>query len=241
MEEKEKYDFEDIVKNMVSLSELIEVAKKYISGEIKDVELNEFAQKLSIRSYIPINEKKLYVMTLLTSLMYTTPDGGLYEENIVNLYKDMFFYVLLGGYSFINCDDLSLMTEENYDLLYPIFGDYILQYCKNDYEICKDLIRDSLNLYHFDDLLNSFRNIDEDKLGQAIEINKNVMKSLEENKDLIEKLNKIAAFNDPFTRQVADMIKDQAVEKARKEIKNNVEVIEEVVKKRGRKKKTPNN
>lgn len=195
---------EDNVK-LVPLQELIDVANKYISGEFTEEELNEYGQTLRIRGYIPLAEKVSYVMNLMNVYQYS--DYNSQEIRIGDLYKNLFFYVLLGGYMFIDCSDLELITYENYDLLYPMFAQFILSFCERDFNVLKDMLKDSLNLLSLENVADAVDSIDTEAMEEATKSNENFIRHLEQNKELVEKLNNIVVMNDPLTNAVVEELR----------------------------------
>ena len=190
---------------LVPLQELIDVANKYISGEFTEEELNEYGQTLRIRGYIPLAEKVSYVMNLMNVYQYS--DYNSQEIRIGDLYKNLFFYVLLGGYMFIDCSDLELITYENYDLLYPMFAQFILSFCERDFNVLKDMLKDSLNLLSLENVADAVDSIDIEAMEEATKSNENFIRHLEQNKELVEKLNNIVVMNDPLTNAVVEELR----------------------------------
>ena len=125
MEEKR----EDFEVKLVSLEEIIDTTKKYLAGEFSDDEMNEYGQTLNIRGYIPLTEKITLIMNLMTTYEYSGYNSQ--EIRVADMYKNLFFHVLLGGYAFVDCSNTKLLTYENYDLLYPVFAPYILNFCSH--------------------------------------------------------------------------------------------------------------
>ena len=190
---------------LVPLQELIDVANKYISGEFTEEELNEYGQTLRIRGYIPLAEKVSYVMNLMNVYQYS--DYNSQEIRIGDLYKNLFFYVLLGGYMFIDCSNLELITYENYDLLYPMFAQFVLSFCERDFNVLKDMLKDSLNLLSLENVADAVDSIDIEAMEEATKSNESFIRHLEQNKELVEKLNNIVVMNDPLTNAVVEELR----------------------------------
>ena len=64
----------------------------------------------------------------LMTLIYKLDNDPLetYEVRIANIYKTLFFDVLLGLYAMVDVSNEELKTYAAYDLLYPIFSPFLL-------------------------------------------------------------------------------------------------------------------
>lgn len=113
------------------------------------------------------------------------------------MYKNIFFLVILGQYTNIDVSNNRLYTFDNYDLLMPLLGEYILKYCRDDYQRFMDILKDSINFYNIKEISNAVESVDYSKLEEAIKSNKNLIRSLKEDKDLINHLDNIAQVNSP--------------------------------------------
>lgn len=207
MEEKR----EELEVKLISLEEIIDVTKKYLGGELSDDEMNEYGQTLQIRGYIPLTEKITLIMNLMN--VYEYSDYNSQEIRVADMYKNLFFYIILGGYGFIDCSNTRLLTYENYDLLYPVFAPYILNFCSHDFEVFKDMLRDTINMYGIYNFVKAAESIDLDAMKEATAANDRFITQLSKNKELIEKINNIAVMNDPLTAAVVEELKKINIEK----------------------------
>lgn len=205
-EKREEYEVK-----RVSLEEIIDVTKKYLSGEFSDDEMNEYGQTLQIRGYIPLTQKIALIMGLMNEYEYSNFNSQ--EIRVADMYKNLFFHVLLGGYAFINCDNVELLTYETYDLLYPIFAPYILNFCRQDYDVFREMVKDTINMYGINNFVEAAESIDIEAMKENTRSNQRFMTHLAQNKDLIEKINNIATMNDPLTAAVVEELKKINVEK----------------------------
>lgn len=189
----------------ISLELIIEKAKGFISGEVSQEEMATFGGEMMIRSYIPILEKMGLIMAILNQHIYSDVEAQ--EIKTVEMYKNIFFYIMLSGYANVDCSDRDLITYSNYDLLYPIYAPFILSYCKDDYELTINMLKDSINFYNIQDISEGLNGINETALKEATKANKDLMRELGENKDLIHELKEIAELNDPTTKKMIETIK----------------------------------
>ena len=123
----------------------------------------------------------------------------------------MFFNVLLGQYAMIDVSNKQLQTYEAYDLLYPIFSPYILNYCSSDYEEIKSMIQESLNIYAMKDLDALFKNVDYKSLEKAAQENEKLIKKMAEDKETLKEIRELYEM----------MVQDQNNQKA-KEVVNKI-------------------
>lgn len=110
----------------------------------------------------------------------------------------------------------SLKTYDAYDLLYPIFAQYILQYCEFDYNGLIKMIDKSLDIYSMKDLDRMFRSVDYQSLKKAHEDNEKLLRDLQASKELLENLRESYEITHPALKKTYDAIGEVAV----KELKN---------------------
>lgn len=238
-------EFKDVGKSM-TLSYLVQKVTEYQEGKISLEDLDELGKEISIRAYLPLIDKMTCVLALVSGMQYSTAET--YEVKIVEMYKEMFFSVLLGKYGMIDVSDRTLYTYSNYDLLYPIIGKFLLAYCKDDYEMIEKMIKDSMNYYGLTSITDAVGMIDMEELKKNTESNKNFISELEKNKDLVHDLKEIMIFNDTTTKKVVDEVRKSALKDSENKMKDKanseedkVESKEDVVKKTATKKTTAKN
>ena len=217
MEEKDinlKEEKKIEVPERISLEVLIEKANDFISGKITQEEMAVFGGEITIRSYLPILDKMGIIMSIIGQHVYSNVETQ--EIKTVELYRNIFFYLILGGYAGIDCSNRELITYSNYDLLYPIYAPFVLSYCKDDYDLTMEMLKESINLYNIQNMTEGLENINENALKEATKANKDLMRELGENRDLIHELREIASFNDPMTKKVVDEVKKIAIDEANK-------------------------
>ena len=214
-------EFKDVGKSM-TLSYLVQKVTEYQEGKISLEDLDELGKEISIRAYLPLIDKMTCVLALVSGMQYNTAET--YEVKIVEMYKEMFFSVLLGKYGMIDVSDRTLYTYSNYDLLYPIIGKFLLAYCKDDYEMIEKMIKDSMNYYGLTSITDAVGAIDMEELKKNTDSNEKFIKGLEQNKDLIHDLKEIMVFNDSTTKKFVDTVRKGALESQKVNVEgNNVE------------------
>jgi len=205
--EEEKSIYQDTLDNM------IDIASKFQKGEITQDQLTEYFSRLVIRSYLPILTKTKTVSLILLKF-FADPIYTL-ELKMAKLYMDMFFYGLIQEYCFIDCSNIELMTFDNYDLLYSVFGERILENCKQDYEIFNHFFWDNLAIYNIQDIGEALEKIDVNALKQDTIANARILESFNKNEAIVNSLNNIAMLLDPNVTEVADIIKKEATQNAK--------------------------
>ena len=199
-----------------NLKEVIAKIKEFVEGQISEKEIDEFGNSLNIRAYIPLMDKLRLAITIVSKQEYYNYE--VLEIKMAEFYKDLFFDVLLKNYAMIEVDDEDC-TYENYDLLYPVLGTWLLSYCGNDYNIVKEMIQDSMNLYNIKAINDSVGSISDEGIEKLIQENKNFMKTLEENKPVIEDLKDIMIGTDKNTKLAIESIRKEANKIAKERMK----------------------
>ena len=194
----------------INLAELVNASVDFIRGDISVDEMAKIGDKLTIRNYIPILDKYKIMMSLVFDMNQTGVEQG--ELATVNLERDLFFKVLLGEYAMVDVSDENLWTYYNYDLLYPIFMPYILQYCYMDYEKLVKMIDKSLDIYHMHELSDMLSSVDYQELEKNAEENRNLIEALEKNKDLVANLKKLLKANNPMADMIVSGVQKEAID-----------------------------
>lgn len=199
-----------------NLKEVIAKIKEFVEGKISEKEIDEFGNSLNIRAYIPLMDKLRLAITIVSKQEYYNYE--VLEIKMAEFYKDLFFDVLLKNYAMIEVDDEDC-TYENYDLLYPVLGTWLLSYCGNDYNIVKEMIQDSMNLYNIKSINDSVGSISDEGIEKLIQENKNFMKTLEENKPVIEDLKDIMIGTNKNTKLAIESVRKEANKIAKERMK----------------------
>lgn len=181
----------------MTLTELVEKTKALAEGSITEDEYITFIKMSPVRNYLTQMEKRDVVATVYT----LGSDYETLEFQLVDLYMYEFFYGLL-RYMMIEIDDVALVNEENMDLLSPILRDYIYTFAKNDYDIVCNLVSDTIALYNIDQISETMLSLSEETIMEGILSNTKTLNELKNNKDIIDKISKIAEYNNPLTHEL---------------------------------------
>ena len=204
----------------IKLAELINVASRFVQGKTSVEELDELGNRMTIRNYIPILDKMRLIMAII--FKFNAEDVEMHEIRVINMERELFFDVLLGGYALIDVNDPDLRTYQSYDLLYPLFANFILQYCKDDYSKIVKMIEDSLNIYAMQDLDSLFNNVDYKALKETAKQHEELLKSFEKNKKLVADLRKIYEAENPNGVKVLDAVSETIQREANEEAKQKL-------------------
>lgn len=204
----------------IKLAELVNVASRFVQGKTSVEELDELGNRMTIRNYIPILDKMRLIMAII--FKFNAEDVEMHEIRVINMERELFFDVLLGGYALIDVNDPDLRTYQSYDLLYPLFANFILQYCKDDYNKIVKMIEDSLNIYAMQDLDSLFNNVDYKALKETAKQHEELLKSFEKNKKLVADLRKIYEAENPNGVKVLDAVSETIQREANEEAKQKL-------------------
>lgn len=210
----------DKTPEQIKLAELVNVASRFVQGKSSVEELDELGNRMTIRNYIPILDKMRLIMAII--FKFNAEDVEMHEIRVINMERELFFDVLLGGYALIDVNDPDLRTYQSYDLLYPLFANFILQYCKDDYNKIVKMIEDSLNIYAMQDLDSLFNNVDYKALKETAKQHEELLKSFEKNKKLVSDLRKIYEAENPNGVKVLDAVSETIQREANEEAKQKL-------------------
>lgn len=204
--------------NKVTLEDCVNITNKYLKGEITDDDFNVFGSKMNIRMYLPILEKMQLIMRILATTQIS--------QNVVNpeiitaeMYKNIFYTVILGAYGQIELGEKDIQTYDNYDLLFPLFEPFIMQYAKKDFKIFKNMLNDSMGLYSLTNISNAMDNINMDELKKVARENRELIRNIESKEKLISDLKDIMSMNDPTTKKVVEELKAMSIEDINEKLK----------------------
>ena len=210
----------DKTPEQIKLAELVNVASRFAQGKTSVEELDELGNRMTIRNYIPILDKMRLIMAII--FKFNAEDVEMHEIRVINMERELFFDVLLGGYALIDVNDPDLRTYQSYDLLYPLFANFILQYCKDDYNKIVKMIEDSLNIYAVQDLDSLFNNVNYKALKETAKQHEELLKSFEKNKKLVADLRKIYEAENPDGVKVLDAVSETIQREANEEAKQKL-------------------
>ena len=217
---EQKNEEKDKTPEQIKLAELVNVASRFVQGKTSVEELDELGNRMTIRNYIPILDKMRLIMAII--FKFNAEDVEMHEIRVINMERELFFDVLLGGYALIDVNDPDLRTYQSYDLLYPLFANFILQYCKDDYNKITKMIEDSLNIYAMQDLDSLFNNVDYKALKETAKQHEELLKSFEKNKKLVADLRKIYEAENQDVVKVLDVVSETIQREANEEAKQKL-------------------
>lgn len=202
--EKEKAE----KREKLTLAYLINETYKFVRKEISLEEFNNLGEQIDVLGYIPILSKMRIVMSFIYDIQHL--DSEVHELNILEIQKKLFFEVLLKEYASIDISDDTLVNYSSYDLLYPLFYPYIIQYCGADYNVIVKMIDDSLNLYNLQELVELLNSADYSKIEEQAQTMRKLINTLNADKGLISDIKDIVVTtgqtSNNFNKVVTDIV-----------------------------------
>lgn len=199
------------------LFEVINVCSEYLTdpeNEEKAKALEEMKNSLSVRTYLPLRQKAIVWQKVLSDIEMA--DEELYTfsmaKEIAMMFDGLLAYVENINYNI----DAVLKDEGIYDIL-VISGiyDYILMFCKSDYERLEKGVSDILSLRGVQHIAESFARINPDALDRLTDEFKKF--TLETKPEVLKMYADISAFNDPVLANVKEGIEQSAAQTFYKE------------------------
>ena len=202
--EKEKAE----KREKLTLAYLINETYKFVRKEISLEEFNNLGEQIDVLGYIPILSKMRIVMSFIYDIQHL--DSEVHELNILEIQTKLFFEVLLKEYASIDISDDTLVNYSSYDLLYPLFYPYIIQYCGADYNSIVKMIDDSLNLYNLQELVELLNSADYSKIEEQAKTMRKLINTLNADKGLISDIKDIVVTtgqtSNNFNKVVTDVV-----------------------------------
>lgn len=216
---------------LIKLEELIVSATKYTetistfdNDEDRDAfvtQQNELANRFVIRTYIPMLEKMRLMMAAVFNMQNV--DMETEEVRVLTLEKNLFFNVLLGAYANVDVSNFDLQTYASYDLLYPLYSKFILQFCAEDYAKFEEMLDRTINFYNIKEFMNLGDKLDYKALQDAADQNAKMLETLEKDRETIKELKEIFAATNPANQKVVEDIQRIANEEATKALQEQKE------------------
>lgn len=198
----------------LTLQVLIDKVQKYNSGELSAEDFDKWGNELVIITSLPMLTKTNILIDIVERHVYN--DMEMKEFVVCELYRNIFFYLYLGGYLGIRDIDPDDVNYSNYDLLEPVFGPWIEGVAGRDISIVKEMIDKSLQFYNTAQLSEALENVNLDNLDEAINSNQRLIKDLDENKDLIRDLRDIQSFENPLVADMVEKIRENSLTESKK-------------------------
>jgi hypothetical protein len=202
-------EFEGIKEeDKISITEVVEKCTQFLSNEITLEELQEWAKKIKIVSYLPIL-KKLNILSQIF-LFEEFLESQMTPLKVIQIETIKFWKILL-AYTNIKTNEKDMQTFENYDICFPLLYEWILAYCSIDYSNFVNMLEKGVNIENVANLSEIMGNIDADVLTKNTKELKKVMKEIQNNKETYNTMVELMKFNDPLTTKVVEGIKEEAL------------------------------
>ena len=197
----------------INIADVLSVCEKYISNANQFAsEYDEMLKSLVVREYLPCSQKAVAVTRIL--LKADTLYGNI-STGFSSLGLDV--ELLLDGLLSYTNISLETITDEirNFStvdlLLNAGIDDYILQFCKRDYERLEKQIERAISYAHLESLTASLSIIDPKDFESSITKMQTIMAEL--NVEQLNALRDILAFNDPNLYKLKESIDDTSLDK----------------------------
>ena len=176
---------------IITLDEFLEIGNRYKNGDMTYDELKEWGDTILIRTYMPIREK----IERITKILF----NEIYSDDIMERFLELEmnkFWILLLGYTNIQFDENSeLLTEDNYDLVFGLLGDWLLNFVKLDYDRNIELFDRIYNYFNIEDLRGSFNDLAGTDFSKMMESNQSLLEFFSQDREGMDKLLKLATLN----------------------------------------------
>lgn len=197
-------------KKYIELEEVIKVCSDFINGNITQEELQKWGNTIQLRLYIPIQEKKDCANYIVNECMYSDE----ISQKIMELEMYKFWHILL-KYTNIRVKD-ELLTTENYDLIYPVIGYWLLGFCKSDYLVVIDMIEQITNYTNVFSLVEPLEKMSTIDLKKVAKTDKDILNILK-NPELVKNLATIAEHNmDKEQKLIVEAMKEGVLKEINK-------------------------
>jgi hypothetical protein len=195
--------------NIILLSEVIDVCNEFTYGEMTYEELVEWGKKVEIKQYLPLMDKMSILLDLTIGQSFD--DTEISELLILQMENKKFWFVLLKYTNIEIGDDLDLCSFDNYDLCFPIIGDWILGFCIVDYNRLIQMLNDTTNVNNIKNISKMLENIDMEKIKEYSKQVNETFEYLDKNEKLVEELSNIAKLNNPSVNKLMKALEQEAV------------------------------
>lgn len=196
----------------INFVEFIKVCEEFISNpsdSAKREAYNEMLSDIVVRSYLPMDEKvlALYKAAIDSNKSMDLPaaafTGGL---ELALLFDGLLTYTNIDNDISTPCK-----TYEVYDIIYRSgAADYILQFCKPDYERLVRMMERTISYENLLELTQMMQKLDTLELKESIAEFKEIQSKIDP--DVLKNLTLIMQYNDPMLHQLKEDVVDTALE-----------------------------
>lgn len=176
---------------IITLNEVLEIGNKYKNGEMTYDELKEWGDTILVRTYMPIREK----VERITKILFDETYSEEIMERFLELEMNKFWFLLLGYTNIEINEETDLLTEDNYNLVFGLLGDWLLNFIKLDYDRSIELFDRIYNYLNVEDLRQSFNNLAGTDFNKMMESNQSLLEFFSQDREGMDKLLKLATLN----------------------------------------------
>ena len=196
---------------MLKIEEVIQILQDFLSDpQNNQSKYDKLKSALVIQKYLPLNVK---VVIVYLSLLEN--DFGVDFNPVMFVARIDISLIFNGLLSYTNIEkgeSKEYKTYENYDLLYQTgLVDYILTYCKEDFERLYKMTQEAISFSNIEKLTEALSMLDTEKVDKLTEEFKKFRTELDP--QIIENISDIVRYNDPTLLQIKTDVVDDILDK----------------------------
>lgn len=181
----------------MKLSVLVETSRDYELGKIEEKEFVDFLNGVYVDGFIPLKQKMMSVMSVLFDFDYD--DNDIFKR-YMQLEMNKFWYIVM-KYTDIELED-EYITEENYDLLFPLVYNSVKQIAGIDFDYTMDLLETIKNDFEKNEIISVFSKLSETDFSELAKADKELLNDLNNNKDLVNDLVQLFNHTNPHIKKI---------------------------------------
>lgn len=193
-----------------TLQEVVAFLTLFKKGEATEEQFQEFLSELSVKKYLPLEEKAKLMTSLVLNLVYTP--HFISEMAAVDLEFRKLFYCLL---AYTNIDTTSVdaypLEFETYDLIIETgVYDYIYSECQQDYQRLEKMIDHAMSFDSMLQVVSNMGQIDTDAMHQQMQEAQSFINQMsKEDKELLAS---IGTVGDPLVADIAKLVRENKLD-----------------------------
>ena len=206
----------------LKITDVLDVCADYLDNPTKQENIDNFEnmkQKLVVRKMLPL----LFKEDVLTKVLASIESYGDELYSYCSALELSLTFNALMAYTNIDLMiDSALKDYGYYDLIWMSgLADYILGFCRDDYNHLKEMVYQMLNFSNLKELFNALNGVDTEALDRLTKEVNETRTNIDPS--IIANLAKVVDFVDPMTATVKNSIQEnvaKAVEEYKKQQKN---------------------
>ena len=195
----------------MKLSELIKIYHDVQEEKISQEEFVKILDQIWVTGHISLREKIASVINVLFGFEYDEQD---ILERYMQLEMNKFWYILM---VYIDIEfEFEYATEENYELLFPLFYESIKKIAGYDFDYTMNLFNEIKTDIQHDGLLNSLGELSNTDFSELIKADNDLISQINNNQDMIKNLVELFNHANPVIGEINEKIGKKVVKKINK-------------------------